>query len=263
LRRKVFIVRWFGKAIGAALGMALGSYPGAALGALLGHQFDQGLGDALPGSTPRAQNEFFAATFEVMGHIAKIDGRVSEGEIQVARRIMHAMRLDPDQVRRAISHFTTGKRSDFSLQQRLSDLVSRIGHRPELSRAFIEIQVEAAVGAGDLAQSKREVLWQIARKLGIDRVELAQIESMLRARQQRPAASTRELDLGAAYRTLGVEPKATDKEIKTAYRRMMNLHHPDKLVSKGLPESMRTAAEERTQQILAAYERIKDERRIK
>jgi len=243
--------------------MALGSYPGAALGALLGHQFDQGLGDALPGSTPRAQQDFFSATFEFMGHIAKVDGRVSEEEIQIARRIMHAMHLDPEQVRQAIACFTAGKRPDFSLQQRLSDLVSRIGRRPELSRAFVEIQVQAAVGAGEISESKREALWLIARKLGIDRVELAQIESMLRARQHGPAAGTRELDLGAAYRMLGVEPETPDAEIKTAYRRMMNLHHPDKLVSKGLPESMRAAAEERTQQILAAYERIKDERGFK
>jgi DnaJ like chaperone protein len=243
--------------------MALGSYPGAALGALLGHQFDQGLGDATPGSRPRAQKDFFAATFEVMGHIAKVDGRVSEEEIQVARRIMHAMHLDPEQVRLAIAHFTTGKRADFSLQQRLSDLAAGIGHRRELARAFIEIQLQAAIGTGEIAEIKRDVLWQIARRFGIDRVELAQIESMLRARQRGSSAATRELDLDAAYRMLGIEPEATDTEIKTAYRRMMNTHHPDKLVSKGLPESMRAAAEEKTQQILAAYERIKDERGFK
>jgi DnaJ like chaperone protein len=243
--------------------MALGSYPGAALGALLGHQFDQGLGDALPGSAPRAQQDFFAVTFEVMGHVAKVDGRVSEQEIQVARRIMHAMHLGPDQVLQAIDHFTTGKRSDYALQQRLSDLASRIGHRPELSRAFIEIQLQAAVGAGEIAKSKRELLWRIARKFGIDRVELAQIESMLRARQHAPGSPEGKVGLSTAYRTLGVRSDATDQEIKTAYRRLMNLHHPDKLVAKGLPESMRAAAEERTQKILAAYERIKDERGIK
>lgn len=243
--------------------MALGSYPGAVLGGLLGHQFDKGLGDTFPGAAPRAQQDFFAVTFEVMGHVAKIDGRVSEEEIQIARRIMHAMRLGPDQVRQAINYFTRGKRPDYALQQRLSDLASRIGHRPELARAFVEIQVQAAVGAGEIAQSKREVLWLIARHFGINRVELAQIESMLRARQQAPSSATRELDLGAAYKTLGVEQTATDKEVKTAYRRMMNLHHPDKLVAKGLPESMKASAEERTQQILAAYERIKEDRGFK
>jgi DnaJ like chaperone protein len=256
-------VRWFGKAIGAALGMALGSYPGAVIGALLGHQFDQGLGDALPGAASRAQQIFFEVTFEIMGRCAKVDGRVSEEEIQIARRIMHAMHLKPDQVRRAIDHFTAGKRPDYPMQQRLSDLATRIGQRPELARAFVEIQVQAAIGAGELANSKRELLWLIARTLGLDRVELAQIESMLHARQRgdRPVASGP--NLADAYRTLGVDSGAGDKEVKTAYRRLMNQHHPDKLVSRGLPESMTAVAEERTQQIRAAYDRIKEERGFK
>jgi DnaJ like chaperone protein len=257
-------VRWFGKAIGAALGMALGSYPGAVLGALLGHQFDEGLGDALPGATPRAQQLFFEATFEVMGCVAKADGRVSEEEIQIARRIMHAMQLKPDQVRRAIDLFTVGKRSDYPLQQRLGDLAARIGSRPELARAFVEIQVQAAVGAGEIAASKRELLWQIAHGLGLNRVELAQIEAMLHARQRggsQPAE--RGAGLADAYRVLGVDSGASDKDIKTAYRRLVNQHHPDKLVARGLPESMTAVAEERTQQIVAAYDRIKEERGFK
>lgn len=256
-------MRWFGKAIGAALGMALGSYPGAVLGALLGHQFDQGLGDAVPGTAPRAQQLFFEVTFEVMGRVAKVDGRVSEEEIQIARRIMHAMQLKPDQVRRAIDHFTAGKRSDYPMQQRLGDLASRIGQRPELARAFVEIQVQAAIGAGEIVKSKRELLWQIASTLGLNRVELAQIESLMHARQHGARSAERRLDIGDAYKTLGVDPNASDKDIKTAYRRLMNQHHPDKLVSRGLPESMTAVAESRTQQIRAAYDRIKEDRGFK
>lgn len=256
-------VRWFGKAIGAALGMALGSYPGAVLGALLGHQFDLGLGSKLMESAPRVQQIFFAVTFEVMGHVAKIDGRVSEEEITIARRIMHAMHLGPREVQQAIEHFTKGKRADYPLQQRLSDLASLMGHRPALARTFVEIQVQAAVGAGEIVESKREILWQIARKLGLSRVELAQIESMLRAHSQGGQLPVRQAELSGAYKTLGVAPAASDHEVKTAYRRLMNRHHPDKLVSKGLPESMTAVAEQRTQEIRAAYDRIKAERGLK
>lgn len=255
-------MRWFGKAIGAALGMALGSYPGAVLGALLGHQFDQGLGDTLPGATPRAQQVFFAVTFEVMGRVAKVDGRVTEEEIQIARRIMHRMQLKPDQVRQAIGYFTAGKRPDYPMRQRLNDLAASIGQRPEVARAFVEIQVQAAVGAGDIAQSKRELLWQIAHTLGLDRVELAQIESMLRGGRQ-VSRARQQLDLGSAYRTLGVEQNAEEKDIKIAYRRLMNQHHPDKLVAKGLPESMTAVAEARTLKIRAAYDRIREDRGFK
>jgi DnaJ like chaperone protein len=257
-------VRWIGKAIGGALGLLVGSYPGAMLGALLGHQFDQGLGDRLPGATLRARQVFFEVTFEVMGHIAKVDGRVSEEEVQTARRIMHAMHLTPDQVKQAINHFTAGKRAEFPMRQRLSDLVSAIGRRSGLARTFVEVQMQAAIGAGEIAQSKRELLWVVANTLGLNRVELAQIESMLRQRQYggaRPIAP--ELDLSDAYKSLGIAESASDKEVKVAYRRLMNQHHPDKLVSKGLPESMTAVAEQRTQEIRAAYERIKRERNLK
>ena len=256
-------MRWFGKAIGAALGMALGSYPGAVLGALLGHQFDLGLADRLAVSSPRAQRVFFAVTFEVMGRIAKIDGRVSEEEIRTARQIMHAMSLGPEQVQQAIGHFNTGKSPDYPLRQRINDLAAQIAGRAALARTFVEIQVQAAVGSGELAESKRELLWQIARSLGLSRVDLAQIESSFRNRSQGRQPPAAQVELAAAYKILDVLPESSDKDVKTAYRRLMSRHHPDKLVANGLPESMTAVAEQKTRQIRAAYDRIKADRGLK
>lgn len=257
-------MQWFGKAIGAALGMAVAGPWGSLVGAMLGHQFDQGLGGKpLLGVGHRAESLFFATTFEVMGHVAKVDGRVSEEEIRIARQIMHAMHLGPEQVREAIGRFTAGKEHDYPLRQRLGSLAEQIGQRRDLARTFVEIQMQAAIGAGDIGDSKREILWYIAQALGFDRVELARMESMLRARRRGSQSGTAALDLGDAYRTLGIEAGASESEIKTAYRRLMNQHHPDKLVSKGLPESMTAVARERTQQIRAAYDRIRAERGIR
>ena len=53
---------------------------------------------------------------------------------------------------------------------------------------------------------------------------------------------------------------ATDAEVKKAYRRQMNQHHPDKLVARGMPEDMIKIATEKTQEIKAAYEQIKRSR---
>ena len=63
--------------------------------------------------------------------------------------------------------------------------------------------------------------------------------------------------LNEAYEILGISKNASDVEIKKAYRRLMSQHHPDKLVSKGLPEEMIKLATEKTQQIKDAYERVK------
>ncbi len=79
------------------------------------------------------------------------------------------------------------------------------------------------------------------------------------------AASARSAEavLDEAYKALGIAADATDKEVKTAYRRLMNQHHPDKMASKGLPESMLEVAKEKTREIRSAYEQLRDHRGIR
>jgi DnaJ like chaperone protein len=257
---------WLGKAVGGVLGLAAAGPLGSLLGVFLGHQFDQGYARQLFGSNPSADSGdlFFATTFAVMGHIAKVDGRVSEDEIEGARRIMHEMHLAPHQVRAAIDHFTRGKSPDYPLAGELARLSNAIGRRRDLARSFVEIQTRAMIGAGSLERAKRDALWRVARGLGIGRAELAQIEALVRAHaEQARTAGRRAVSISEAYRVLGIEPGASEKEVKTAYRRLMNQHHPDKLVARGLPQSLTADAQAKTQSIGAAYERIKTERGMK
>ena len=59
---------------------------------------------------------------------------------------------------------------------------------------------------------------------------------------------------------LGVESTVSDREVKTAYRRLMIQHHPDKQAARGLPDSMLEIAKERTSEIRAAYDAVKAHR---
>ncbi len=260
---------WIGKTVGGVLGFLIGGPIGGLIGIAAGHQFDQGMGSRRSGQWSSAgaaakQRAFFETTFEVMGHIAKADGRVSEQEIRAARGVMQRMQLTPELTRQAIRHFTAGKDPAYPLAERIAAMRSTLGQRRDLARAFMEIQVEAAVTGGRLRPQDRQLLWRVAKLLDIGRVELAQIEALIRAQRYGPnqAPIDNEAALAAAYNALGVEPGATDKEIKTAYRRLMNQHHPDKLVARGLPESMMNVAKEKTREINAAYDLIKARRRM-
>jgi DnaJ like chaperone protein len=55
---------------------------------------------------------------------------------------------------------------------------------------------------------------------------------------------------------LGVPSTASDAEVTRAYRRLLSQHHPDKLVSKGLPPDVLKLADEKTYQIRSAYETV-------
>ena len=77
---------WYGKIIGAVLGAIIGrGLFGAIVGMLIGHQFDRrssAVPAGKPGDGPAARASelrfaFFQTTFQVMGHVAKADGRVT------------------------------------------------------------------------------------------------------------------------------------------------------------------------------------------
>jgi DnaJ like chaperone protein len=258
-------MQWFGKAVGGILGFVAAGPFGSFLGVILGHQVDEGGARLRRGRrAPRQISElFFEVVFEVMGQVAKVDGRVSEDEVRVARAIMQGMELSPDRVRSAIDHFTRGKSADYPLDERLARLERQIGDQADLTRAFVQIQLQSAIGAGPMGPEKRQLLWRVASALHVSRSDLAQIESLVRAHEQRNTLRSEAEAVEQAYRVLGVASGASNEDIKKAYRRLMNQHHPDKLVARGLPESMAGVAEQRTHEVRSAYDKLKAKRGFK
>ncbi len=263
---------WYGKLIGAVLGAIIGrGLLGAIVGLLLGHQFDRrnGNGGSAAGAGRSAiSHGFFRATFQVMGHVAKSDGRVTAQEIDAARAVMRRFSLGAEDVRRAIDFFTEGKRADFPLESVLADLRAFVAGRSDLRRLFVQIQLEASMLGGGLNPPTRAVFARMCGALGISAAEFAALEAMLRmhahARESGPQQSrSAPSRLADAYQVLGVRADASDREVKLSYRRLMSQNHPDKLVANGLPESMIEAAHERTRSILEAYEAIRDSRGMK
>lgn len=260
---------WWGKLAGGAFGFMLGGPLGAVLGATLGHQFDKGLGslegDFLKvGSQERVQTAFFTATFSVMGHLVKADGRVSESEIAVASNIMAQMQLNEGQRKAAIELFNTGKASSFPLDEAVEQLRFECRHRTTLLQMFLEIQVQAALADGHLHVQERRMLGRISGQLGFPPDFIEQILRFIRGTAHEGGAGRvpeHGFSLQDAYDILGVKHSVGDADLKKAYRRLMNQHHPDKLVAKGLPDEMMKIATEKTQQIQKAYDLIRDNRK--
>jgi len=254
---------WWGKIIGGAFGFMLGGPLGALLGAALGHNFDKGLklsdefGGMAYGDVERVQAAFFTATFSIMGHIAKADGKVTPAEIANAEAIMTRMNLDPEQRKAAINLFNEGKADDFPLQDVLVQFRKECHRRVNLMQMFLEVQISTAFSDQKLHPAEKEILYKIADVLGFSR---RQLDHLFHLAGGVASPTTEKAAIKEAYEVLGVEKNAPDAEIKKAYRRLMNQHHPDKLVSKGLPEEMIKLANEKTQQIKEAYELIKKSR---
>ena len=265
-----------GKLIGIVIGTLLLHFPfGTIIGFVLGHLFDLGYFDAyFPGargtsSYSRADSKklFFDTTFAIMGYLAKADGVVSSNAIQTAEHIMAQMQLTGSRRMEAIEHFNLGKSSDFDCDAALTTLKQRYWYQPGLLKTFLEIQVQIAMADGQMSAPTKAALRHVFRTLGVPASIFDQFEQQSRAgyqyshdQYQQHGSYRRQSHISDAYTLLGITKQATDAEVKKAYRRMMSKHHPDRLMSKGVPPEMIKLATQKTQQIKEAYQEIKQAR---
>ena len=265
-------MNYWGKIIGGIIGMATGRPLLALLGLFLGHQFDRGLADRF--SQFRADGKqtitlpdgFAQALFTVMGHIAKSDGRVTDYEIRAARALMHRLNMGPTQIRRAIVWFDEGKAPGFQLQPTIRQLRGQYARRAELRSLFVRLLMEVSLSKSALQRVERNILWDICKELDISRVELAQVEAMLRAQRgfrKSPHGDVDAANVDRAYGTLGIDKSATNDEVKKAYRRLMNKHHPDKIAASNPGATVLDEAERHTREIRSAYDLLKTRRSMR
>ncbi len=266
---------FLGRIIGTLLGYLMARIPGAIIGFLIGYAFDKAIkqqavvSSLFSGNIKRekTQSVFLKATFQIIGHVAKSDGRVSETEIQEVERIMHQLRLQGEARQTAIEYFKEGKSAEFNLDNTLNKLIAALGNQQLLITMFIEIQLQAAYAEGYLTDGKRAKLVYISERLGFNRVAFARLNSMHQAEEkfrdyqrkhfhQQYQKMHQGSALSEAYKVLGIEKTANDNDVKKAYRKLMSMHHPDKLIAKGLPPEMIRLATEKTQEIKSAYELI-------
>lgn len=259
-------MRIWGKIFGFIIGFMFGRLFGGLLGLWLGHLYDkrQGFGSLVAKGRER-QAQFFNTTFAVMGHVAKASGHVTEIDIRIATLLMDQMKLTGQARSDAQQAFRAGREADFNLQQTLADFRRLTLGRPELVQMFVEIQIQTALSDGELHSKEQAILTTIAKELGLRQQDLDALMNRWQAEFHHHASSngSQKMKQHDAYSLLGLTETASDQEVKRAYRKLMNEHHPDKLVAKGLPEEMMTLAKAKTQDIQQAYESVKTARGMK
>lgn len=231
-----------------------------------------------------SQMLFLTVTFEVLGNLSKAKGKVTQNDIDLASRFMDQLQLDSEKRKLAQASFNQGKSPNYPLQKRLQELYSQYRFRKKVLNIFCEQLIQAAISDGDLHEKEQQILFTVAQEFHISQAQMAMYIQMIMAsyqfqqgnysrqsyryqqqgnNQEYYQRQSSQSDITNAYRILGIEPTADVVMIKRAYRKLMNEHHPDKLVSKGLPKEMLEAAKKRAQEIQAAYDLIKVQRGFK
>jgi DnaJ like chaperone protein len=251
--------------VGALIGLLAGGFVGLLIGGFVGYLSGIALQRSLLGGLRIAQTELVESVFSVMGAICKADSVVSRDEINAVEQMFTMLRLNEEQRKLAKAAFGKGKQGGFDLDAAV-DRFAAISHgRGPLVQLFLQLQTMAVAADGHVHPAEHAMLVRIATRLGLSEQDVAQLESLLRAATGGAAGGAAGAPpsrdrLSDAYTALGVSPDATTAEIKRAYRKLISQNHPDKLAARGLPESMRAVAEERSRELNAAYDLLKSAR---
>ena len=213
----------------------------------------------------RAERQLASAMFMVLGRLAKMDGRVTQEEVDCASNIMRRMGLSGEKRRSAIAAYDRGKHPESNAIGEMAQAAKVIGRRSALAKLFLQIQCEAAYLKGSLRLKDKMLLRDVAEQLGYDKSEFLAIASASLSAQYRRASTPPRSEFGRprgrsllqnAYSVLQLEPGVDDGEIRRAYLRMMSRYHPDKLGSSNVSDVAMKQAQENAMAIRDAYEAL-------
>jgi DnaJ like chaperone protein len=246
-----------GKIVGGTIGFALGGPLGAIAGAALGHAFDSS--DAIQtaeGGRPLTEGEtsqftFFVATFSMLAKLAESDGRISKEEIDTVERFMlYDLNLSPRSRQMAMNIFYEASRNPMRFEDFAQQFYDHFQYRPELIEFMVDILLRLSVADGKFSPSEESL---IASAVNIFHMADSRYQALRKKYVQ---------DNHKYYAVLGCQPGDSDEQIKASYRKLVMEYHPDRILSKGLPEEFTDFAENKFREIQEAYEAIKAERRL-
>ena len=237
-------------AVLAGVGWVLGGPLGGLIHDFLGDAYDRLTGDR-PLPPPDQAVKSIAFTIGVIAlsaKMAKADGAVTLPEITAFRRLFT---VSPEEQENARRVFDLARRNTAGFETYARQIAALF---PPASPVLEELLGSlAAIARADHEIHPDEVtyLQQVAAIFGFEG-------------QAFRAVLQRHLGLDACCGdpdcTLGVEPSASDADIRRAYLALVRDHHPDRLIAGGLPAEAISLATETLAGINAAWETIKKER---
>jgi DnaJ like chaperone protein len=250
---------WFGKLTFGTLGLLFGGPLGAIAGAAMGHMLvDKKFGApgqatrSIPGpefgQAEQAQATYFISLFSILGKMSKIDGVVSRSEIDVVQGFIDGLPMAEREKQFARQVFNEAKNSQYAIEDFADQLYGAIQTQPALVVSFFDLLFKIAAADGRLHPAEENALKSI--KL-IFRLSDRQYDDI-------KAVYFQELD--KHYKMLKCTPESSIDEIKSNYKKLVKDFHPDKIMSKGLPEEFIEFAEGRFREIQESYEKIARER---
>jgi len=211
-----------------------------------GTNADEDVFDYYRQQASRSHEDFATMLMALSATVMKADGRPLKSELEYIKSFF-AQQFGPQYTRehlQILKHFLDAPH--IPLEKICHDIKYRM--QVEVRIQLLHYLFGIARADGHVAESEIQALKNISNLLAIPHSDFESVKNMFYR------------DVNSDYHVLGIEPSATEEEIKKAYRQMAVRYHPDKVGHMG--EEYQKGAKEKFQKIQEAYENIKKSRGI-
>ncbi len=233
----------WGKIIGSATGFALGGPIGALLGGAAGHALDKlKTKQKLPKELALKQIGFTIGVIVLSAKMAKADGKVTKSEIKAFKEKIN---VPDNEIKNVARLWDQAKKTTNGFEVYAKQISSLLEKNSSVLEELLNLLVIIAEADGKITKLEKIYLKKVSNIFGFSDKDFERICSSKLNKYTDP------------YETLGVLKGTPLEEIKKKWKILAMKHHPDRLISQGIPEDLIETNTYRLKEINNAWDLIK------
>ena len=232
----------WGSLIGGMIGFSLGGPFGMLLGSLLGGRISRSRTSAGFSAIAQGQRMFALSLIVLSAKLSKADGQVSKEELVAVKDKLKIPDNELDQVGKI---FNKAKEESAGYEPYAQQIAQFYKGNINILEEVINILFYIAESDGDVSKSELDMIENIAKIFGLTESQFLGIKE-----------SRKGSDKLNPYVVLESKPDDDISEIRKKYLLLSKQHHPDLLLSKGVPEEVIEESKNKMRAINSAWDQI-------
>ena len=233
----------WGSLIGGMIGFSLGGPFGMLLGSLLGGKISRSRTNQGFRASAQSQRIFALSLIVLSAKLSKADGQVSREELIAVK---DKLKIPENEINEVGKIFNRAKDESTGYEPYAKQIAQFYQGNINVLEEVINILFYIAEADGNVSDSEMRMIENIARIFGLNEVQINGIKE-----------SRKSSDKLNPYIVLESKPNDNLADIRKRYLKLSKEHHPDLLLSKGVPQEVIEESKKKMRAINLAWDQIK------
>ena len=212
------------------------------LGSLIGGKISRAKSRSGFGTFAQPQQIFALSLIVLSAKLSKVDGRVSKEELVAVKDKLRIPENEIDQVGKI---FNKAKEESTGYEPYAQQIAQVYKGNTNVLEEVINILFYIAEADGNVSQSELKMIEKISQIFGLNEVQFKSIRE-----------SRKSSDKLNPYIVLESNPDDSIENIRKKYLKLSKEHHPDLLMSKGVPQEVINESKAKMRAINSAWDQI-------